>query len=211
MQETTRTSEGLRSTLFTTLDRFLNGEIDHIQAKTTAKLADSILKSVAVDLEYKRLIGEMATKEGPQSVAALRLNIAMTADAFERGEKHEKSIDLDGTEIVIAEKGAPPAAKAKPSKAPASRLRKVLVIGLLPQQAAIIQHEFKDTFDIDFCTADDIRVIESKAPTHEVLMMIGFINHRASEIVKSCTANYSHIKGGVTALRDELTKMYSAM
>ena len=42
-------------------------------------------------------------------------------------------------------------------------------------------------------------------------MMIGFINHRASEIVKSCTANYSYIKGGVTALRDELTRMYNAM
>lgn len=77
---TTRTSAGLRSTLFDTLDKFINGQLDAISAKTVAKLADSLLKSVAIDLEHKRLITDLARNEGPQSVAALRLNIKMTAD-----------------------------------------------------------------------------------------------------------------------------------
>ena len=74
---TTRTSEGLRSTLFDTLDKFLSGQIDVQQAKTVAKLADSLLKSVAVDLEYKRLVHDIGAREGPQAVANLNLNILM--------------------------------------------------------------------------------------------------------------------------------------
>lgn len=80
---TTRTSEGLRSTLFDTLDKFVNGQLDAISAKTVAKLADSLLKSVAIDLEHKRLVSDLARTEGPQAVAALRLNIKMTADVPE--------------------------------------------------------------------------------------------------------------------------------
>lgn len=83
---TTRTSEGLRSTLFDTLDKFINGQLDAISAKTVAKLADSLLKSVAIDLEHKRLVSDLARTEGPQSVAALRLNIKMTADIPEEIE-----------------------------------------------------------------------------------------------------------------------------
>jgi len=66
--------------LFNTLDAFLSGEIDAVQAKTTAKLADSILKSVAIDLEHKRLVQEIARNEGPKAVADLNLNILMVKE-----------------------------------------------------------------------------------------------------------------------------------
>jgi len=76
--KTIRTSEGLRSTLFDTLDKFLNSEIDVAQAKTVAKLADSLLKSIAVDLEYKRLIQDIGLRNsGPQAVIDMKLNILM--------------------------------------------------------------------------------------------------------------------------------------
>lgn len=58
----------------------MKGEIDAVHAKTVAKIADSLLKSVAIDLEHKRLMGDLLRTEGPQAVAALRLNIKMTAD-----------------------------------------------------------------------------------------------------------------------------------
>lgn len=77
MAATTRTSEGLRSTLFDTLDAFLNGEIDSAHAKTVAKLSDSLLKSVALDLEHKRLITELAKPDKNGAVADLNLNIIM--------------------------------------------------------------------------------------------------------------------------------------
>lgn len=87
MKTTTRTSEGLRGTLFDALDNFINGKIDSVSAKTVAKLADSLLKSVAIDLEHKRLVSDLARTEGPQAVAALRLNIKMTADIPEGNQQ----------------------------------------------------------------------------------------------------------------------------
>lgn len=79
MAVTTRTSEGLRSTLFDTLDAFMNNEIDAVHAKTVAKLADSLLKSVSIDLEYKRLITDLAKPNESGSVADLNLNIKMVS------------------------------------------------------------------------------------------------------------------------------------
>jgi len=61
----------------------LNGKIDAQSAKTVAKLADSLLKSVAVDLEYKRLVSDMVKAEGPQAVADLGLNIKMVGSTGE--------------------------------------------------------------------------------------------------------------------------------
>lgn len=78
---TERTSEGLRSTLFDTLDMFLKGEIDAEQAKTVSKIADTLLKSVAVDIEHKKLVLETARTRGEQAVADLNLNIIMAPAA----------------------------------------------------------------------------------------------------------------------------------
>ena len=76
--KTERTSTGLRNTLFDTLDLFLNGKIDAVQAKTTAKLADSLLKSIALDMEHKRLVQQMITEKGPEkALSDMNLNIVM--------------------------------------------------------------------------------------------------------------------------------------
>lgn len=77
VSRTTRTSEGLRSTLFDTLDDFMSGKVDAEHAKTVAKLADSLLKSVAVDLEHKKLHREILRVEGNRAVANMDLNIVM--------------------------------------------------------------------------------------------------------------------------------------
>lgn len=69
----TRSSEGLRSTLLDTLESFINGEVDHIHAKTVAKLCDSVNKSLTLDLEAARFVRET----GSQSVADLNLNVML--------------------------------------------------------------------------------------------------------------------------------------
>lgn len=81
MAEITRSSDGLRKTLFETLEKFVNGEIDAIQAKTVAKVADSILKSAAIDLEYQRLVRELAHENGGnKAIADLHLNVLLCKD-----------------------------------------------------------------------------------------------------------------------------------
>lgn len=77
-----RTSEGLRNTLFKTLESFLLGEIDANHAKTVAKLCDSISKSAVVDIEHKKLVLEQSRRvveNGPRAVADLGLNLMLVS------------------------------------------------------------------------------------------------------------------------------------
>lgn len=80
MAATTRTTEGLRSTLFDTLDMFMTGKIDATTARTTAKLADSILKSALIDIEYKRFIHQVETSRGPKALADMNLNVVLSRE-----------------------------------------------------------------------------------------------------------------------------------
>lgn len=67
----TRSTEGLRSTLLDTLEDFINGKIDHVHAKTVAKLCDSVNKSLQIDIEAARFVRE--TSAGG-AIADLNLN-----------------------------------------------------------------------------------------------------------------------------------------
>ncbi len=78
-----KTSEGLRSTLFDTLERFLSGEIDAAHAKTVAKLCDSISKSAVVDIEHKKLVLEQSRRVingASAEVADLGLNLMLVSN-----------------------------------------------------------------------------------------------------------------------------------
>lgn len=72
-----RSSNGLRETLFDTLDSLIMGEIEVAEAKTRAKVADSILKSVALDLEYQRLVREIAATDGTKASENLKLDVVL--------------------------------------------------------------------------------------------------------------------------------------
>lgn len=82
MAEITRSSDGLRKTLFETLEKFVSGEIDAIQAKTVAKVANAILRSAAIDMEYQHLVRELAHENGGnKAIADLRLNVLLCKES----------------------------------------------------------------------------------------------------------------------------------
>lgn len=54
-----------------TLEDFINGKIDHVHAKTVAKLCDSVNKSLQIDIEAARFVRE--TSAGG-AIADLNLN-----------------------------------------------------------------------------------------------------------------------------------------
>ena len=87
--QTMMTSDGLRSTLFKTLERFLNEEVDATHAKTVAKICDSITKSAAVDIEYKKMVLEMSrsvVSGQNRAIADLNLNVQL-APAIKNSDK----------------------------------------------------------------------------------------------------------------------------
>lgn len=95
--KTMMTSDGLRSTLFKTLESFLKGEVDAAHAKTVSKICDSITKSAAVDIEYKKLVLEMSKNiaSGPgRAIADLNLNVQLAppiSNSNQPSDNQEKS------------------------------------------------------------------------------------------------------------------------
>ena len=73
MTEITRSSVGLREVLFDTLEAFVDGRISATHAKTVSKVADSILKSAALDLGYQSLISN--SKDSLVSITPISLGL----------------------------------------------------------------------------------------------------------------------------------------
>ena len=76
-----RTTEGMRDLLFDELDRFLSGAVDETHVKAVTQITGSILKTVVVDLEAKRMIEKMNTgRDQNKAIGDLNLNIMLTSD-----------------------------------------------------------------------------------------------------------------------------------
>ena len=88
-----------------------------------------------------------------------------------------------------------------------SHKKRILVIGLMPQQAAIINLEYGNKFDIRF---EDSSVspgaLKGKADTMDtVLGMVNFMGHDQQDMVRY-VKDYRRVAGGLSSLRDILTK-----
>lgn len=92
------------------------------------------------------------------------------------------------------------------------RLPKVGVVGLLPQQAGLISQEFCETFDLLFWNdrnGDGIGALKSMgAHCDMVFLHIAHCSHTAEDALKSVSANFTRVGGGMTQLRDALTTYY---
>lgn len=100
----------------------------------------------------------------------------------------------------------PPAPKQEvlPSK------KKVLVVGLLPQQAGMIASEFGEVFDLNFADKDALNGKLKTQVLHSDLVvgMVGFISHAQDDILQMAGGYYRKCSGGMTRLRDLLTQEY---
>lgn len=90
--------------------------------------------------------------------------------------------------------------------------RKVLVVGLLPQQAGMISQEFGDVFDMSFADKDAVNgKLRSQVLSAELVIgMTGFISHSQDDILQAAGGNYRKCPGGMTRLRDLLTEEYAS-
>lgn len=87
--------------------------------------------------------------------------------------------------------------------------RKVLIAGLLPQQAGMIQAEFGDVFDLAFWKDESLQALKHRAESADVtITFTSKIGHAAESAIKTTSTEYHRCVGGMTSLRDMLTKMY---
>jgi hypothetical protein len=95
---------------------------------------------------------------------------------------------------------------------PKPQLRKIMIGGLLPEQAELIQREFSDRYKIKFVgTTENPSMWKSNAATAEAtFVMAGFVSHHHTEAVNSVHGNIQLVHGGMTTLRTSLTNYFAS-
>ena len=90
-----------------------------------------------------------------------------------------------------------------------ARKRRFLICGLLPQQAGMLQTEFNEVFDLRFWKDETPGKLKSMIPGCErVLVATGKISHATCDIIKTTNTPIEYCQGGMSSLRDRLTKLY---
>ena len=103
----------------------------------------------------------------------------------------------------------PPQIHAPIINEPKASKKRVLIAGLLPQQAGMIQSEFGEVFDLTFWKDESLHALKSRAESAEVtITFTSKIGHAAENAIKTTRAEYRRCVGGMTSLRDMLTRMY---
>ena len=103
----------------------------------------------------------------------------------------------------------PPQIHAPIINEPKVSKKRVLIAGLLPQQAGMIQSEFGEVFDLSFWKDESLHALKSRAESAEVtITFTSKIGHAAENAIKTTSTEYHRCVGGMTSLRDMLTRMY---
>lgn len=103
----------------------------------------------------------------------------------------------------------PPQIHAPIINEPKVSKKRVLIAGLLPQQAGMIQSEFGEVFDLAFWKDESLHALKSRAESAEVtITFTSKIGHAAENAIKATHTEYHRCVGGMTSLRDMLTRMY---
>lgn len=97
-----------------------------------------------------------------------------------------------------------------PAKTESIKRPKILITGLLPQQAGTLSQAFGERLDLTFWKDGNYKQLRQLAVSNElVLIHTGHDSHSTQETVKSAGGNYRLVSGGVTALAKELHRIIS--
>ena len=103
----------------------------------------------------------------------------------------------------------PPQIHAPIINEPKVSKKRVLIAGLLPQQAGMIQSEFGEVFDLTFWKDESLHALKHRAEAAQVtITFTSKLGHAAENAIKTTSTEYHRCVGGMTSLRDMLTRMY---
>ena len=81
MVQVTRTTEGLRDILFNEMERFLAGEVDDVHVGAVTKITSSIIKTVVIDLEAKKMVERINEgRDQKKEISDLNLNLMLSSE-----------------------------------------------------------------------------------------------------------------------------------
>jgi len=179
---------------------------------------DALVDQIAAQLVHSvvaRVKSQLVTELGrmlPAPAKAPEVKAEIQPEVVQEMEEVEKADD-----VVMEPEPSPCRFTMSPPKLPVieqaqPRKPRVGITGLLPQQAGMIQSEFCDTFDITFWN-------DRNGDGHGTLRAMGkgcdivffhknHANHTTQDILKNVGANFVIVGGGMSQLRDALTKYY---
>lgn len=97
-----------------------------------------------------------------------------------------------------------------PAPQPEAKLT-VTIFGLLDAQAAMIDSEFGRDLNLRYVRASDAASQRARGlirTSDYVVTMTGFISHSTEDLIRSMGAKLIRVSGGMTSLRNELTRLY---
>lgn len=103
----------------------------------------------------------------------------------------------------------------EPSKATAKidspRLKRVLIMGLIPNQIQEVTNEFKGALDLRFWRTDQsANLLKSLSKqVDQTVIMTDFIAHSHEVLIKNASVPYVRQSGGISRLKDTLTHIYA--
>ena len=90
-------------------------------------------------------------------------------------------------------------------------LQKVLIVGLLPQQAGVITQEFHQCFDLRFFKEGNHHLLKDMARgVDRIILHTNHLGHSTEASIKSLGKEYEYCSGGLTALKNRLTNLYAS-
>jgi len=89
------------------------------------------------------------------------------------------------------------------------RLPTVVIVGLLPYQAGLIQQQFHDAFDLRFWKDESATQLKSLCKNADyVIAFTGKMGHQSTDIVNSVRPDCITVMGGITRLKDKLLELH---
>jgi len=114
--------------------------------------------------------------------------------------------DMPSAEELINRVKSVPAIKVR-------SMTKILVVGLTPQQAGEISKEFHDALDCVFWNSSfgqsKQQLQQHASGVAMTFVHINHIAHNVTEVIKNATRNYRLIGGGMSQMKDAITRFYA--
>lgn len=177
--------------------------IESVADEITARVLTRLRLNLARELE--QLLPVIDTpSQGVDIDAILRRGLAHVP-ANEPDITPEPSVAHGTIVAPPAKPVAPVTQSAKPRKT------KVMIVGLKPSQQDVITKEFGRELDLRFVNAGTQlrnRLSELSSRSDFAVAMTDFVGHQDEDVIKSRGGNLVRVSGGVSSLRDALTRIY---
>jgi len=163
--------------------------------------------SVAMPASWLHALDALAEGLARHIIARVRSELALGLRAMTPPEPAPEVL-VEPTPVVEAPATDAPAPRAAEPQAPRKR---VMIVGLLPGQQNTITREFGRELDLRFITSDaqaSNRASELSRRSDAAVLMTKFVSHTAENIIRAGGGRLIRVSGGMSQLRDALTRLY---